>query len=184
MNRPWVRLVLLCAILVAAYLIGRETGFTEELTVEGIRARMRAAGPAGFLVFLGAFAAAQLLYVPGFVFVAIAGLAYGPLLGPPAAILGATLSVGVSFILVRTVGGQPLKNLESPRFQRLLNGLHERPLRSMILIRLFFWALPPVNYALAMSGVRFSDYMLAAVIGFTPPFVVLCVAAALGVQLL
>jgi uncharacterized membrane protein YdjX (TVP38/TMEM64 family) len=183
-NRPWVRLLLLTTILVVAYVLGRTTGFTDELTVEGIRSLMRDAGSAGFFVFLATFVAGQLFYIPGFIFVAIAGLAYGPILGPPAAILGTTISVAVSFVLVRTIGGQPLKNLDHPRFRRLLAGLHERPLRSMILIRLFFWALPPVNYALAMSGVRFADYMLAAVIGCSPPFVVISVASALGFQLL
>ncbi len=184
MKRPWVRLLLLAAVLVLAYAVGRATGVTEDLTAEGIRDLMHEAGPAGFFVFLATFVAGQLLYIPGFIFVAIAGLAYGPILGPAAAMLGATISVGVSFVLVRTIGGQPLKDLDHPRFRRLLAGLNERPLRSMILIRLFFWALPPVNYALAMSGVRFADYMLAAVIGCTPPFVVISVASALGVQLL
>ena len=54
----------------------------------------------------------------------------------------------------------------------------------MIVIRLFLWAIPPVNYTLAMSGVRFRDYMLAAIIGMTPPFIVISVLFGLGVELL
>jgi uncharacterized membrane protein YdjX (TVP38/TMEM64 family) len=41
-----------------------------------------------------------------------------------------------------------------------------------------------VNYTLAKSGVPFRDYMIAAVIGMTPPFVVLSIAAGLGFNLL
>lgn len=184
MNRTWIRLVLLAGFLTAVYAVGRATGFTDELTVEGIRRSMRVAGLAGFLVFVATFVVGQLLYVPGFVFVAVAGLAYGPIWGPVASIIAATISVGVSFVIVRTIGGQPLKQVEKPFFKKWLDRLEEHPLRSMIVIRLFLWAIPPVNYTLAMSGVRFRDYMLAAIIGMTPPFIVISVLFGLGVELL
>lgn len=168
----------------AAYVIGRVTGFTDQLTVDGIRSSMKAAGMAGFFVYLLTFAVGQLLYIPGFVFVAVAGLAYGPVLGPVASIIAATVSVGVSFVIVRTIGGQPLAGIQQPFLKKWLDRLEEQPLRSMIVIRLFLWAIPPVNYTLAMSGVTFRDYMLAAVIGMTPPFIVISVLFGLGVNLL
>jgi len=183
-NRTWVRLTLLAAFLVGVYAIGRASGFTEQLTVDGIRESMRAAGLAGFFVFAVTFVVGQLLYVPGFVFVAVAGLAYGPLWGSVASIAAATTSVGVSFIIVRTIGGQPLKQIRQPFLRKRLDRLEDEPLRSMIVIRIFLWAIPPVNYTLAMSGVSFRDYMIAAVIGMTPPFVVISVLFGLGVDLL
>ncbi|MGB5809799.1 MAG: VTT domain-containing protein [Polyangiales bacterium] len=183
MNRTWVRLLLLALFLVGAYTIGRATGFTDQLTVDGIRQSMREAGVAGFFVFLATFAVGQLLYIPGFVFVAVAGLAYGPLWGSVASIIAATISVGLSFVIVRTIGGQPLKQIQHPFLKRWLDRLEQEPVRSMIVIRLFLWAIPPVNYTLAMSGVSFRDYMLAAVIGMTPPFIVISVLFGLGVDL-
>lgn len=183
-NRTWLRLTLLVVFLVGVYAIGRATGFTEQLTVDGIRQSMRAAGIAGFFVFVVTFAVGQLLYIPGFVFVAVAGLAYGPIWGSVASIVAATISVGVSFVIVRTIGGQPLKQIKQPFLKKWLDRLEEEPLRSMIVIRLFLWAIPPVNYTLAMSGVGFRDYMLAALIGMTPPFIVISVLFGLGVDLL
>ena len=182
--RPWLRLLLLAAFLIGFYVLGRATGLTQELTVDGIREWMLVAGPAGFGVFVLTFVAAQLLYVPGFVFVAVAGLVYGPIWGPIASVLAATISVAVSFAVVRGIGGQPLQYIQNPLFRRWLDRLDQEPLRSMILIRLFFWAMPPVNYALAMSNVGFRDYMVAAVIGLTPPFVALSAAFGLGFDLL
>lgn len=182
----WARLALLATILVGIYVIGRATGFTDELTVEGIRASMREAGAWGFVVFVATFCIGQLLYIPGFLFVMVSGLAYGPVWGSFASVIAATISVAVSFVIVRTIGGQPLKNLniKRPFLQKPLDHLEDRPVRSMIIIRLFLWAIPPVNYTLAMSGVTFRDYMIAAVIGMTPPFVALSVAAGLGFDLL
>ena len=185
-NNTWVRLGLLAVFLIGVYLIGRTTGFTDELTVDGIRESMKAAGVGGFLVFIVTFCVGQLLYIPGFVFVMVSGLAYGPLWGSVASVIAATISVAVSFVIVRTIGGQPLKNsnIKKPFLQKPLDHLEERPIRSMIIIRLFLWAIPPVNYTLAMSGVTFRDYMIAAVIGMTPPFVTLSVLAGLGFNLL
>jgi uncharacterized membrane protein YdjX (TVP38/TMEM64 family) len=179
-----VRLTLLALFLGGVYAIGRSTGFHEQLTVEGIRASMRAAGVWGFFVFAATFAIGQLLYVPGFLFVAVAGLAYGPIWGAVASVIAATISVGISFVIVRTIGGQPLKEIQAPFVKKWLDRLEEQPLRSMIVIRLFLWAVPPVNYTLAMSGVTFRDYMIAAMIGMTPPFILISVLFGLGVDLL
>jgi uncharacterized membrane protein YdjX (TVP38/TMEM64 family) len=182
----WVRLGLLAVFLIGVYLVGRMSGLTEQLTVEGIRESMRQAGVGGFLVFVVTFCVGQLLYIPGFVFVMVSGLAYGPVWGSVASVIAATISVAVSFVIVRTIGGQPLKNTNTkkPFLQKSLSRLEQDPIRSMIVIRLFLWAIPPVNYTLAMSGVSFRDYMIAAVIGMTPPFVTLSVLAGLGFNLL
>ena len=132
---------------------------------------MREAGAWGFLVFVATFCIGQLLYIPGFLFVIVSGLAYGPFWGSFASVIAATVSVAVSFVIVRH---DRWSALEKPQRQaavppKALDHLEDRPIRSMIIIRLFLWAIPPVNYTLAMSGVTFRDYMIAAVIGMTPP---------------
>ena len=184
--KTWVRLIFLVVFLVGVYVLGKTSGLTDQLTVDGIRETMRQAGVGGFFVFVGIFCAGQLLYIPGFVFVMVAGLAYGPLWGSVASVVAANISVAVSFFIVRTIGGQPLKDLQikRPFLQKPLDHLEDRPIHSMIVIRLFLWAIPPVNYTLAMSGVSFRDYQIAAAIGMTPPFVILSVAAGLGFNLL
>ena len=125
MNRTWLRLLLLAAFLIGVYALGRATGFTDQLTVDGIRQSMRDAGLAGFFVFVVTFAVGQLLYIPGFVFVAVAGLAYGPVWGSVASIVAATISVGVSFVIVRTIGGQPLRQIKQPYLKKWLDRLEE-----------------------------------------------------------
>lgn len=184
--KPWVRLVLLAVFLLGVFAIGKMTGFTDDLNVDGIRASMREAGIGGVFVFIATFCVGQLLYIPGFVFVMVSGLAYGPFWGSIASLIAANISVAVSFVIVRAIGGQPLKDLsiKRPFLQKPLDHLEDRPIRSMIIIRLFLWAIPPVNYTLAMSGVTFRDYMIAAAIGMTPPFVILSVLAGFGFNLL
>ena len=85
--KTWVRLIMLAAFLVGVYVLGKTSGLTDQLTVDGIRETMRQAGVGGFFVFVGIFCAGQLLYIPGFVFVMVAGLAYGPLWGSVASVM-------------------------------------------------------------------------------------------------
>ena len=164
-----LRLALLVVFLVGLFVIGTATGWADRFTLEGVRAAIADAGIWGFAVFLGAFAVGELLHVPGFLFVAAAVLAYGRLLGGGAAYVGAVVSVVVSFAVVRGVGGRALGGLKNARVRRILDRLEERPVRVVALLRLLLWMAPPLNYALALSPVRFRDYLIGSAIGLVIP---------------
>lgn len=168
-RRVWARLALLATLIVGSILIARTTGISEELSTPRVRALMEGAGVVGFLIFLGVFAVGELVHVPGIVFVAAAIFAYGQTLGGLAAYVGAVISVVVSFIVVRAVGGQVLVGIQRPWVQRMLARLDERPIRVIMLLRLVLWMAPPVNYALAMSSVRLRDYAIGSAIGLLLP---------------
>ena len=57
------------------------------------------------------------------------------------------------------------------RMKKLLAQLDRQPVRATALLRLFFFAAPPVTYALALSGMRFRDYMAGSVLGLTPTLI-------------
>ncbi|MCB9621848.1 MAG: DedA family protein, partial [Sandaracinus sp.] len=44
-----------------------------------------------------------------------------------------------------------------------------RPVRVVALLRLILWMAPPLNYALAMSAVRFRDYVVGSALGLILP---------------
>lgn len=168
-KRALGRLLLLAALIIGSVLIARTTGVAEELSTPRVRALMEGAGVVGFLIFLGVFAVGELVHVPGVFFVAAAIFAYGNTLGGLAAYVGAVVSVLVSFVVVRAVGGQVLEGIRRPFVRRMLAKLDERPVRVIVILRLVFWMAPPVNYALAMSSVRLRDYALGSAIGLLLP---------------
>src|SRR3954462_5894493 len=97
------------AAVAAALLVVRyETRFGAELSTANVRAHVQHAGAAGVALFVVIFAVGELLHVPGLVFVAAAVMAWGRLAGGAAAYAGAIVSVSVSFVVVRAIGGQPL----------------------------------------------------------------------------
>ncbi len=167
-----LRLALLAVFLVGLFVLGSVTGWADRFTLDGVRDTIADAGVWGFAVFIAAFAVGELLHVPGFLFVAAAVLAYGRLYGGLAAYIGAVVSVVVSFAVVRGVGGRALGTLKNERVRRILDKLEERPVRVVAILRIVLWMAPPLNYALALSPVRFRDYFVGSALGLILPMIV------------
>jgi uncharacterized membrane protein YdjX (TVP38/TMEM64 family) len=168
-KKKLLRLAALVTLIVGSIVLAKVTGVSERLTPESIRGFMEGAGVLGFLIFLGVFAVGELVHVPGVFFVAAAILAYGRGFGGVAAYAGAVLSVIVSFLVVRGVGGQMLADVRRPFVRKILDGLDRRPIRVVAILRLILWMAPPLNYALAMSRVRFRDYVIGSALGLLIP---------------
>ena len=164
-----LRLALLAAFLGGLFVFGWASGWADRFTLDGVRESIQGAGAWGVLLFFGVFALGELLHVPGILFVAAAVLAYGRVAGGLTAYAGALSSVVVSFAVVRAVGGRPLGSLKNARLRRVLDRLEERPVRVVALLRLVLWMAPPLNYALALSPVRFRDYVLGSALGLVVP---------------
>lgn len=165
----WWRLVLVAVILVGLFVLARATGLSANLSVERIRTVTAAAGPWGPMAFVIIFCVGELVHVPGVVFVAAAVVAYGRPGGGVLAFVGALASVTLSFQVVRTIGGKPLGALRSSLARRILSQLEGHPVRTVFLLRLLLWMAPQLNYALALSTVRFRSYLLGTALGLLAP---------------
>ncbi|MCB9597925.1 MAG: TVP38/TMEM64 family protein [Sandaracinaceae bacterium] len=164
-----LRLLALAAFFVGSLAIAKLTGLSDAIDVETIRRWMDAAGPLGFVGFVVAFAVGELMHVPGVVFVGAASVAYGNVLGSLAAYLGALASITASFYVVRTIGGQPLGEVQRPVVRKILARLDEHPIATIAILRFIFWMAPALNYGLAMSKVRFRDYFIGSALGLVIP---------------
>ena len=49
------------------------------------------------------------------------------------------------------------------------------PSRSVVLLRMLFQTMPALNYALAMSGIRFRTYLIGTLAGLPLPIALYCV---------
>jgi uncharacterized membrane protein YdjX (TVP38/TMEM64 family) len=57
---------------------------------------------------------------------------------------------------------------------RLLAKLDERPIASILLLRVLFQTVPALNYALALSGVKFQKYLIGTLLGLPLPIIFYC----------
>jgi uncharacterized membrane protein YdjX (TVP38/TMEM64 family) len=101
-------------VILALWSISSATGVTARFGFESIRRLLEKEGLGGVVVFTMIFSAGQLLRVPGIVFVAAAVAVYGRGFGTLVAILGAVVSVNVSFVVVRAITGRALAMFSVP----------------------------------------------------------------------
>lgn len=163
------RIALVAATFVGSLALVKLTGLEEYIDVERVRGLMEATGVWGFLAFIVFFAVGELLHIPGLVFVGAASIAYGKVLGVPAAYAGAMGSVVLSFVVIRAIGGQPLGDVRRPWMRKMLAGLETRPVRTVALLRMVFWLSPALNYGLAMTNVKMRHYLVGSALGLSIP---------------
>jgi uncharacterized membrane protein YdjX (TVP38/TMEM64 family) len=168
-RKTLLRLLALLALIVGLVVLGRVTGLHERLSLDYLQTTVPRLGVWGALAFVGAFCLGELIHVPGIVFVAVAMLIYGPWLGFPIALAAAVVSVSVSFWIVRAVGGQALTEIDKPIVKKMMAQLGDRPIRAVLIMRLALFLFPPLNYVLALSNVRYRDFLIGSALGLVPP---------------
>ncbi|CAM3945493.1 VTT domain-containing protein [Roseateles saccharophilus] len=159
-------------LLGALWAVFQFTGLRARINPQALRDGFAAHSVWGFVAFTALFALGNLIQLPGWIFLASAVLALGPAWGAGATFSAALVSCAVTFVIVRAFGANALRELPGPLARRLFSRLDAHPVRSVALLRLFFQTVPALNYALALSGLRFRDYMLGTLIGLPLPLVV------------
>ena len=168
-KRVWLRLGLVVLLIGGIYVVGKTTGYLDNIDVTTIQKAVQAAGAWGFVAYVALFAVGVLCQVPGMLFVATGMLVYGKLLGYAACLTGAIVAVCASFIMVRAVGGTAFDAIERPFVKKILARLEDKPIRTLIVLRLIVFIAPPVNYALALSTIKFRDYAIGSALGLITP---------------
>ncbi len=95
--------------------------------------------------------------------------AFGKFTGLILGIVGGTIAVCVSFLVMRTVGGRAFTRIDKPWVVRMLQRLDAHPIRTFAILRLVFIMYPSLNYILALTSIRFRDYMIGSAIGLVIP---------------
>ena len=168
------RLLLVVVFLLSLFVLFETLGIRAQFSLDALQALILMHPVAGLLLFILLFALGNLIQIPGWVFLAAAVLALGRIYGGVVTYVAACVSCIVTYITIRYLGGNALRELNNPLARRLLSGLDRRPLASIIILRMLFQTVPALNYALALSGVRFRTYLLGTLLGLPLPIALYC----------
>lgn len=171
---PKKKLLYIVAFFVLLYVVVEVTGLRSNLSPDAIKALFFAYPLWGVVLFCLAFSLGNLLYVPGWVFLVGAVFALGKEWGGAATLIAALCSSTISFLLIRAVGGTALRSFNHRWADKIFPHLDERPVLSVALLRLLFQTLPALNYALALAGIRFRDYLAGTFLGLPIPIFLYC----------
>ncbi|MFK7929006.1 MAG: TVP38/TMEM64 family protein [Myxococcota bacterium] len=166
--KAW-RVIALAVVVIAVWSFAYSQGWTEGLTVEVIQAWVASLGWWGVVGFLLGACIANLLYLPGMLFVIAAIVLYGDIAGAAVGWAGASLSATTTFLVMRAIGGQPMGEIRNRYAQRLLEGMERRPMWTIALMRTFMQNSPILNTVLALTPVTTRGYVAGTALGMTIP---------------
>ena len=135
------------------------------------------------LIFVGVYAVAIALSVPGGAILTIGGgFLFGSIVGTALVVVAATVGATLVFLIAKTALGDPLRTRAGPFLQGMEAGFQENALNYLLVLRLIplfpFWI---VNLVPAFLGVPLRTYVLGTLIGIIPgSFVFASVGAGLG----
>jgi uncharacterized membrane protein YdjX (TVP38/TMEM64 family) len=173
--RPYKRLIAVALFLILLFSIFELSGFRTHFSLGYLQQVIRHNQASGLLIFVLAFALGNLIQIPGWVFLAAAVLTLGQVWGGVATYIAACFSCVSTFFIIRLVGGDALRQLDSKVAVYLLSRLDAHPVKSILLLRMLFQTVPALNYTLSMSGVRFRAYLAGTLLGLPIPIAAYCV---------
>ena len=151
------------------------SGLREHFNLQFIRRLILQHRIEGLALFVLLFSLGNLVHVPGLVFLAAAVVALDRLWGGIVTYVAAVTSCALTFFIIRALGGDALRSLDNRVAVRILRELDARPVASVGLLRILFQTAPTLNYALAMTGIRFRNYLLGTLAGLPIPIAMYCI---------
>lgn len=173
-GHPYRRLLSVAAFLLLLFAVLEISGLRQHFSLAFLQQQILAHKLTGLLLFILLFALGNLIQVPGWIFLAAAVLTLGKTWGGLATYLAASLSCIFTFLTIRLIGGDALRQFKSPLATRIFERLDRHPLQSVIALRILFQTVPVLNYSLALSGIRFRHYLAGTLLGLPLPIAVYC----------
>jgi uncharacterized membrane protein YdjX (TVP38/TMEM64 family)/rhodanese-related sulfurtransferase len=121
------------------------------------------------LLFIGLYALAAVLFLPGTVFTLAGGILFGPVLGTVWNLTGATLGAALAFLASRHLASKWVAGRSGRRLGKLIRGVEGEGWRFVAFVRLVpLFPYNLVNYALGLTRIPFPHYALATFFGMLP----------------
>ena len=169
--------VVLIAVVAAGYLLPVKQWITELVDL------VRHAGALGVALFIAAYVLATVLFLPGFLFTAAAGLLFGLFWGTAVALFSATIGATAAFLISRYLMRDQVRAYakKNRRFAAIDHAIGANGWKIVGLLR-----LSPVlpfnvsNYFYGITAIRLWPYIAASAIGMLPGTLLYAYLGAIG----
>jgi uncharacterized membrane protein YdjX (TVP38/TMEM64 family) len=154
--------VLGCGIAAAYY-------WRDQLSIESLIGWVGQLGWIAPLVFIACYAIATVFFLPGLLFTLAGGVLFGPLYGTLYNLTGATIGATLAFITARYIAHDWAAQRTGKRLRQLVEGVEKEGWRFVAFVRLVpLFPFNLLNYALGLTGIRLSHYIIASFIFMAP----------------
>ncbi len=161
-----IRLTLL-ALLVGA--VAWALLHRSDFDMAGVERWVRSYGLWAPVMFASLYVVATVLFVPGSVLTIVGGALFGPLWGTFYSLIGATTGATIAFLIARYLASDWVARKAGGRLKHLVDGVEAEGWRFVAFTRLVpLFPFNLLNYALGLTRIRLSHYVLASLICMLP----------------
>lgn len=161
-----LRILLLLALGVG---IAAALAYREQLNTAALEQWVAQFGAAGPLLFMLAYALGTVLFLPGSVLTLAGGAIFGPVLGTLYNLTGATLGASLAFLIARYFAADWAERHSRGLLRQLKTGVEAEGWRFIAFLRLVpLFPFNALNYALGLTRIRLSHYIIASYICMFP----------------
>ena len=137
--------------------------------IAALDTRVRDAGAWGPVLFMGAYALATVLSLPGALLTLAGGALFGPLWGTFYSLTAATIGATAAFAVARYVASDWARRRAGGWMRNLIDGVEQEGWRFVAFVRLVpFLPFNLLNYALGLTRIRLAHYVLASYLFMLP----------------
>ena len=170
------RLIGVVGFLVLLLVLVELSGVRENFTLDYVRATLNENLLVGGAFFVLLFCIGNLIQIPGWIFLAAAVLTLDKLYGGLLTYVAAVTSCLVTYAVIRLIGGDALRELDSNLAVRIFRYMDAYPIASIFALRTIFQTAPALNYSLALARVKVPHYIIGTMIGLPLPILGYCLA--------
>ena len=166
MKAKATRILLVVLIITGIALV---MAYRDLFDVAALRQWVQSAGVAGPVVFMLLYILGTIFFFPGSVLTLAGGALFGPWSGTLYNLVAATAGSVLSFLMARYLASDWVARKSGHRLQQLAEGVKNEGWRFVAFVRLVpLFPFNLLNYALGLTRIRLSHYMLASFICMFP----------------
>jgi len=163
------RLFRLIGLILLIGIIGVSLWQSKSIDVEVITQRIEDFGPLAWLVFMLLYAVGTVFFFPGSVLTLAGGALFGPVFGTFLNLTSATIGAALAFLIARYLASEWVEERTGGRLRQLKEGVEKEGWHFVAFVRLVpLFPFNLLNYALGLTRIRFSHYLLATYICMLP----------------
>ena len=143
--------------------------YRDLLDVKALKQWVQGGGMAAPLIFILLYIVATVFFLPGSILTLAGGALFGPVSGSIYNIVAATIGGAVSFLLARYLASDWVSRKSGIRLKQITEGVDKEGWRFVAFVRLVpLFPFNLLNYALGLTKIKFSHYVLASFICMLP----------------
>jgi uncharacterized membrane protein YdjX (TVP38/TMEM64 family) len=178
--RRYIRPIFGFLIIAVIVLISWYFNLASYINLEKIRQWVDVAGPFAPLSFICLCIVGVLLHLPELILIAIGGVLFGSVRGFIYGWIGSITGSTITFLFVRYFMKDAFQRKVAGRFKYLRNlddHFVKHGFSTMLILRIFLFMSPPINWFIAVTRVRFSHYFAGSMLGIIPGVAITAYAA-------